>query len=433
MNEPPPHSWWQYVALLFLLFFSMFFSSGETAFISCNLLKIKYFSIKLKRARRVLKLLKDKNTFLISSLIGNSIVNIVIGTLITAITVQYCHSASSSLKAAIISTFLLLIFGEIIPKSISLSFPESIAMLYSLPESILIHLLYPVSIVFLKFSIFLLKIFKVDINEKNLLVSEEDLKLFLEHSSSSGLLTKDEEEIMRKILKYDDVLIKNVMTPRTKIVSLCVDSSIEDVLETSKKTSLSRFPIYKEDIDEIKGVLYIKDFLSSSEYLSFLDSQDKEEAGNIKIERFLKKPCFIFANMHLRRARQILKENGQNMGIVIDEYGGTLGLITLEDLNEEIFGDIVDEYDGEEQKKDLLLKSDEKELLVAGDVPLDVINESLSLSLHSKQAQSIAGLIMEKLQDLPKEGSFIEEDGMRFIVKKIKGNKIEKVLIEENK
>ncbi len=414
----------------------MFFSSGETAFISCNLLKLKYFSLKLNRAKKALSVLKDKNTFLITSLIGNSIVNIIVGVLITSITVHHSSSPSTSVKAAGLSTLLLLVFGEIVPKSISLSFPEKIAMYYSSLNLILMKILYPASYVFLKISTLFLKMFNINIDEKNLLVSEDDLRLFFEQGTTAGIISKDEKEVMSKILKYDDILVKHAMTPRIKIISLKAESKIESALELSQKTSLSRFPVYQGDIDEIIGILYIKDLFFSKKYTPYLKTEQQEVDEGVTIEGFLRKPCFIFANTHLRAARQMLKKHGQNMGIVIDEYGGTLGLITLEDLNEEIFGEIVDEHDAEtmqEKTEEMFLKRNNDGTFVLGSSSLNLINEKFNLALHSKDSQSIAGVIMERLGELPKEGSSIEEDGMLFVVTKMNGNKIEEVCIKEKK
>jgi len=431
LAEPPPDVW-QYLTIIFLLICSMFFSSGETAFLACNILKLKYLSKKSHRARRVLEIIKDKNKFLITNLIGNSIVNIIIGTLITSLTLRYSNKNVTSIAAGV-ATILVLIFGEILPKSIALVFPHPIALSYSLFTKFLMVLLKPISTIFLYFTSFVLYICGIKIETKNYLVSEDDLKTFFEYSTSSGLLTNDEKFIMDRILKYDDVFIKDVMIPRTKIVALNINSSIEDALQSSKKTSISRFPIYADNIDNIIGILYIKDFIFSEEYSEYIKIQNKKEksSSSPKIDSFLRAPCFIFANTHPSHARQILKKAEQNLAIIIDEYGGTLGLITIEDLNEKIFGNIIDEYDAKENASDSFYQKTEDGILLRGDALLSLINDEFDLKLNSKNHRSIAGLIMESSGDVPKENFFIEEDGNIFIVNKMNGTKIEYVLMKE--
>ena len=429
--EPPPDVW-QYLTIIFLLICSMFFSSGETAFISCNILKLKYLSKKSHRARRVLEIIKDKNKFLITSLIGNSIVNIMIGALITSITLKYSNKNVTSIAAGV-ATILVLIFGEILPKSVALVFPHSIALTYSALTKFLMLFLKPISTIFLYFTSFVLYICGIKIEAKNYLVSEEDLKSFFEDSTSSGLLTNDEKFIMDRILKYDDVFVKDVMIPRTKIVALDIKTTISDALKSSKSTSISRFPVYIDNIYNIIGILYIKDFIFSEEYAQYTKIQSKKEEAipHLKIDGFLRSPCFIFANTHPSHARQILKKAEQNLAIIIDEYGGTLGLITIENLNEKIFGNIIDEYDAKENANDSFYQKREDGILLKGDALLSLVNEEFNLKLHSKNHRSIAGLIMEAAGNVPQENFFIEEDGNIFIVNKMNGTKIEYVLMKE--
>ncbi|MGP1439007.1 MAG: hemolysin family protein [Treponema sp.] len=423
IGDPPPEAWYSLIALLF---FSMFFSSGETAYLACNVLKIKYFSKKSKKAKRVLEIIKEKNKFLITSLIGNSIVNILVGVVITSVTLQQFSSQNAIGIASFVATNLVLVFGEIIPKSVALVFPEKIAISYSFLESLLIKCFLPISSMFLYFTSIFMKLFKIKIGMKNYLITEDDLKTFFENSAGVGDLTTDEKQIMNKILKYDDIIVKNIMIPRRDIIAINIDSSIEDVINISKTSSLSRFPVYEENIDEIKGILYVKDFIFSKEYAAYISNTEKPD---LKIKDFLRAPCFIFANTELTKARKTLNINKQNMAIVIDEYGGTQGIITIEDLNEEIFGDIVDEYDRD--SKSLYLQNFKSGYLVEGNTPLSFLNEYFSINLTSQFNQTLAGLIMELCGKMPEKGFNIELEGFSFMVEKLDGNKIEKVLMKE--
>lgn len=427
LDHPPPEAWY-YISLVFLLFCSMFFSSGETAFISCNLLRIKYLSKKSIKAKRVLKIISEKHKFLITSLIGNSIVNILVGVVLTSLTLHF-SSKNAVTIATLIATTLVLIFGEIVPKSIALVFPEAIAIHYSKLTHLIIKIFLPISSIFIYLTSFIVQIFKIKVGMKGSLISEDDLKTFFEHSAGEGRLSKDEKEIMDKILKYDDLVVKNIMVPRPQIIALNINASIEEALKVSKSSSLSRFPIYEHDIDDIKGVLYIKDFLFSKEYIKTLDDYNNKK--EIKLKDFLREPCFIFSNTQLTNARNIMEEKEQNIAIVIDEYGGTQGLITIEDLNEEIFGEIVDEYDRPLMSTPLFYKKCKEGFIIEGSVPLSLLNEQFNFNLSSNFNMSLAGFIMEVCGKVPEVGFSIDLEGFTFVVKKLNGNRIEKVLMKE--
>ncbi len=426
IGEPPPQFWY-YFSLVALLLFSMFFSSGETAYLASNILKIKYLAKKNRKAIRVLEIIKEKNKFLITSLIGNSIVNILIGVVITSLTLQI-SSANAIGIASFIATTLVLIFGEILPKSVALVFPEKIALDYSFLENLLIKCFLPISSIFLYITSIFMKLFKINVGFKNYLITEDDLKTFFETSENVADLTPDEKQIMKQILKYDDAKVKNIMVPRTDIVAINITSTVEEVIKISKESSLSRFPIYKENIDDIKGVLYIKDFIFSKEYDEYISNSEKS-SGTLNIENFLRKPCFIFANTELTRVRKTLNKDGQNLAIVIDEYGGTLGIVTIEDLNEEIFGDIVDEYD--DGKKSIYLQKSNDGYIIEGNTPLILLNEYFNINLISQFNQTLAGFIMEACEKMPEKGFSVEAEGMIFIVETLDGNRIEKVLMKE--
>lgn len=426
IGEPPPELWY-YISLVALLLFSMFFSSGETAYLACSILKIKYLAKKNKKAEKALEIIKEKNKFLITSLIGNSVVNILVGVVITSITLKFSNANAIGI-ASFIATSLVLIFGEIIPKSVALVFPEKIALNYSSLENLLIKCFLPFSSIFLYTTSIFMKLFKVKIDLKTYLVTEDDLKTFFESSEDTTDLTSDEKKIMNQILKYDDTKVKNIMIPRTNIVAINIESSIEEVIKISKESSLSRFPVYKENMDDIKGVLYIKDFIFSKEYDEYI-SNPKKSFDTLKIDEFLRKPCFVFSNTELTKVRKTLRKDGQNLAIVIDEYGGTLGIVTIEDLNEEIFGDIVDEYD--DATGSIYLQKCENGYLIEGNAPLIFLNEYFNINLTSQFNQTLAGFIMEVCGKMPEKGFELKMEGMIFIVKTLDGNRIEKVLMRE--
>ncbi|UTY29769.1 hemolysin family protein [Treponema putidum] len=432
MNEPPPQ--WLYILLLItLLFLSMIFSSGETAFLSVNKLKIKYLREKKnKKAARVEKILKDKQKFLTTSLIGNSLVNILISVILTALLVKLVGAKGLSI-AVTAATIAILIFGEILPKSIALVFSEPLALKFSGFILFLIKLLAPIEWLFLGFTKFFLKFLGVKNFQSNEALTDEDLKDFFDVSQEHGDLRSEEKAVLEKILSYGDITVKNIMTPRPDIIGLTSDVNPKEIIELSHSSRFSRFPVYKEDIDEIIGIFYIKDFLFSEAAAKDFLQESKEK---FDIKKYLRKPVLVFENTELSKLQEIFRKEKQNMVVVIDEYGGTLGIATLEDLNEEIFGNIADEYDTDEaaaEEPNLDNINDETSQnmrqTILGSMRLSDLNEDLGTSLSSDYYDTIGGLIMEKCGEVPQIGSTIKIENYNFTVIKTEGNRISELQV----
>ncbi|UTC62555.1 HlyC/CorC family transporter [Treponema sp. OMZ 787] len=427
MNEPPPQ--WLYIILLvILLFLSMMFSSGETAFLSVNKLKIKYLREKKnKKAARVEKILKDKQKFLTTSLIGNSLVNILISVILTALMVELAGAKGLSI-AVTAATIAILIFGEILPKSVALVFSEPIALKFSGFILFLIKILAPLEWLFSGFTKFFLKFLGVKNLQSNEALTDADLKDFFDVRQEHGDLRSEEKAVLEKILSYGDITVKNIMTPRPDIIGLTADVNPKEIIELSHSSRFSRFPVYEEDIDEIIGIFYIKDFLFSEAAAKDFLQESKEK---FDIKKYLRKPVLVFENTELSKLQEIFRKEKQNMVVVIDEYGGTLGIATLEDLNEEIFGNIADEYDtddaaAEEPNLDNINDESTQNLsqTILGSMRLSDLNEDLSTSFSSEYYDTIGGLIMEKCGEVPQIGSTIKIENYNFTVIKTEGNRI---------
>ena len=433
MNEPPPQ--WSYILLLIiLLFLSMMFSSGETAFLSVNKLKIKYLREKKnKKAARVEKILKDKQKFLTTSLIGNSLVNILISVLLTALMVELVGAKGLSI-AVTAATIAILIFGEILPKSIALVFSEPIALKFSGFILFLIKVLAPLEWLFSGFTKFFLKFLGVKNLQSNEALTDADLKDFFDVSQEHGDLRSEEKAVLEKILSYGDITVKNIMTPRPDIIGLTADVNPEEIIELSHSSRFSRFPVYEEDIDEIIGIFYIKDFLFSEAAAKDFLQESKEK---FDIKKYLRKPVLVFENTELSKLQEIFRKEKQNMVVVIDEYGGTLGIATLEDLNEEIFGNIADEYDtddaaAEDPNLDNINDEATQNLsqTILGSMRLSDLNENLGTSFSSEYYDTIGGLIMEKCGEVPQIGSTIKIENYNFTVMKTEGNRISELQVD---
>lgn len=333
----PPHTILLLISLLALFLLSMFFSSAETAFLSLNKLKLRFLRERNNRAAaRAEKILQNKQKFLSTILIGNSIVNIAISVVLTAAALRIFGDSGLGIAVAA-GTVLLLIFGEILPKSIALVYPDALSLAFARFILLLMAILSPVVALFSALTSVLLRLCGIREAQNTATVTEADLREFFQAREESGFIGSDERTLLTNILRYGDFSVRSVMTPRRDIAAIHISASAEEIIELSKKSRFSRFPVYSTNIDEIQGFFYIKDFLFSPEYL--------DGSASFQVSAYLRKPLFVFETTKLAQVEKKFHAEQQTMAIVLDEYGGTAGLITVEDVSEEIFGSILDEYD----------------------------------------------------------------------------------------
>ena len=333
----PPHIILLLVSLLALFLLSMFFSSAETAFLSLNKLKLRFLRERNNRAAaRAEKILQNKQKFLSTILIGNSIVNIAISVVLTAAALRIFGDSGLGIAVAA-GTVLLLIFGEILPKSIALVYPDALSLAFARFILLLMALLSPAVTLFSAVTGVLLRLCGIREAQNTATVTEADLREFFQAREESGFIGSDERTVLTNILRYGDFSVRSVMTPRRDIAAIHISASASEIIELSKKSRFSRFPVYSTNIDAIQGFFYIKDFLFSPEYL--------DGSAAFQVSAYLRKPLFVFETTKLAQVEKKFHTEQQTMAIVLDEYGGTAGLITVEDVSEEIFGSILDEYD----------------------------------------------------------------------------------------
>ena len=333
----PPHIILLLISLLALFLMSMFFSSAETAFLSLNKLKLRFLRERNNRAAaRAEKILQHKQKFLSTILIGNSIVNIAISVVLTAAALRIFGDSGLGIAVAA-GTVLLLIFGEILPKSIALVYPDAMSLAFARFILLLMAILSPVVALFSAITGVLLRLCGIREAQNTAAVTEADLREFFQAREEGGFIGSDERALLTNILRYGDFSVRSVMTPRRDITAIHIGASAEEIIELSKKSRFSRFPVYSTNIDAIQGFFYIKDFLFSPEYLN--------GSAAFQVSAYLRKPLFVFETTKLAQAEKKFYTEQQTMAIVLDEYGGTAGLITVEDVSEEIFGSILDEYD----------------------------------------------------------------------------------------
>ena len=333
----PPHTLLLLVSLLALFLLSMFFSSAETAFLSLNKLKLRFLRERNNRAAaRAEKILQNKQKFLSTILIGNSIVNIAISVVLTAAALRIFGDSGLGIAVAA-GTVLLLIFGEILPKSIALVYPDALSLAFAHFILLLMAILSPIVTLFSAVTGVLLRLCGIREAQNTAAVTEADLREFFQAREEGGFIGSDERTVLTNILRYGDFSVRSVMTPRRDIAAIHIGAAAAEIIELSKKSRFSRFPVYSTNIDDIQGFFYIKDFLFSPEYL--------DESDTFQVSTYLRKPLFVFETTKLAQVEKKFHTEQQTMAIVLDEYGGTAGLITVEDVSEEIFGNIFDEYD----------------------------------------------------------------------------------------
>ncbi|MGI5172970.1 HlyC/CorC family transporter [Treponema sp. OMZ 840] len=409
------------IGTLVFIFFSMMFSAAETAFFSLNKLRLRFLRDKKHRgALKAGKLLDNKNGLLNTVLIGNNIVNIGLSVMLTSFAMYVFGPEKRSLSVGLSSltaTVLLLIFGEIIPKTVAARYPERIAFKLASPVRFFSYLFNPLVRFFTAVSAVLIKFFGIKINDSSVSFTEEEIKTFIEVGGEEGLINAAGEKMMHRVFTFTDLEAQDIMVPRTEIVSICHTASYTDILELSQKSHLSRFPVIGKDIDDIVGVLYVKDVL--------LYSGDKKA---FSVKKIMRPPLFILETKSMTSIQQTLYEKNQTIAVVLDEYSGTAGILTKEDIAEEIFGTINDEYYTPDSEKNVSVT--EKEMLISGKTRLIDLSERMGIKLYSDFNETIAGFIMEKLDAVPAVGDSIVFEGRRFTVNAMSGMRVRRVHIK---
>lgn len=390
---------------------------SESAFLSVNKLRIRFLRRKkVKKAIRVGKLLDKQDELINTILIGNNIVNISISSILTKISLELFGSAGVA-AATFVVTLLLLIFGEITPKTLGSKFPEKIAFGLSGFLTFWKIVLHPLVFIFTKISN-LAKILTGAKNTKNQKsFTEEEIKTFIEVGEEEGTVEKDEKEMLHKVFKFTDLEAKDIMQPRTKMITVDINAKYNDIIELSQKTHLSHFPVINSNIDDICGILHLKDVIP------FFNNQE-----NFSVRNVMKKPLFIPETKKMSSIQEAIRESNQSIAIVLDEYSGTAGLLTIDDISSEIFGTLSDEYDFIQA-----IEIEEKSatsFTLKGNARLVDINEKLKTSLNSEVNETINGWICEQLDALPEIGNKISFSGWTFTVAEVSKNMATKICVE---
>ena len=412
----PPSVAVKFVILLILLMLSALFSSAETSLTTVSKLRVRSLAEDgNKRARVLLKLVENPANMLSAILIGNNVVNLSASSLTTSVVLELSGSQGAAIATGIL-TLLILIFGEITPKRLATLHNEKMALMYAPLFMTFTRLLTPVIFIVNKLSFGVMFILRIDPNEKAAPITESELRTVVDVSHEEGVLENEEHQMITNVVDFGDSLAKDIMVPRIDMVFANSEMSYDELMAVFRQDLYSRMPVYSETRDNIIGVINLKDIF-------FYEGK----AEDFKIQDFLREPFFTYEFKKTSELMSEMRRNNTAMAIVLDEYGATAGLITLEDLLEEIVGEIRDEYDADEVDSIRAISPDE--YIAEGAAKLDDINDAFGLKLESDDYDSIAGHIINRLEHLPHMGESIQEENVVFTVKSISKNRIDTVHI----
>lgn len=407
-----------YIFLIVLVALSAFFSGSETALTSVNKIRLKSLAESgNEKAARTLRVAENYERMISTVLIGNNIVNIASASLATVIFTVLLGADKGAAVSTIVMTIVVLIFGEVLPKNYAKNNADSLAMLVSGPISFLMTIFKPFSAALSALSGLMARLTGGEDDKPS--VTEEELKYIVESIEEEGVLEENESDLVQSALEFDEIEVQEIVTPRVDMVTLDVEDSWEDILELAKNSKVSRIPVYEGSIDNIIGLVHVRDIL-----------EDEITSTEHDIHALLTQCLFVHKTMNLSGLLEKLRKEKMPMAIVTDDYGGTMGLVTIEDIVEELVGEIWDEYDEFEEE---LVKKDEHTYEVTGDYNIYDLMDELDGDNRSFESDynTVSGWILEQLEHIPTVGEqMVYEDRMRVTVTEMDDQRITKVTIE---
>lgn len=405
---------------------SAFFSGSEVALFSLDRKKIKNTFSSFPLIQEYLgDLLDHPRRLLVSILIGNTFVNVTASIIAVSLALEfadsfgYSHNIMLTVQIVLL-TFLILLFGEITPKTLASKDPISFSKIIAIPMHWVNVIIFPISETITEAIKFLAS--KIQIDKKKLAIKHDEIRELATLGFERGTIEDEEHELIHSIVGFKTLSVSEIMTPRVDMVAVSVDADFSELVNEITKTGRSRIPLYKDDLDDIIGIIYAKDLLP---YF-----KNVELRKNLSLAKIARKPIFVPKTKMIDALMQEFQEKKMHIAIVVDEYGGTAGLVSLEDIIEEIIGEIRDEYDKEENA---VTKIDENKYLVLGRVSIDELKEILDININSEDVgyDTIAGLLLNFAGQIPKEGYSLEYENHRFTVKEVLNKRIKKVQIEK--
>jgi len=414
------------IALFCLLVFSALFSGSEVALFSLNIKKIKgEFENHPLLLNYINTLLDKPRRLLVTVLLGNTVVNVAASIIAVALALELAAKTSTPFEVAlllqiILLTILILLFGELIPKVFASKNPVKFTKVIVIPIYWISVILYPVAEILTE----LIKAAsnKIKFDRTKDVMTEDELTKLAELGQEKGAIEEEEQEIITSIMEFRSVLVSEIMTPRVDIVAVSKNAGIESIINTITESGHSRLPLYNEDLDEILGIIYAKDLLP---YL-----KDKRKREVISVKDLARKPMYAPETKRIKDMLHEFQEKKMHIAIVVDEYGGTSGLVTLEDVIEEVVGEIWDEFDREEESINKIAKD---KFLVPGKTSISEFNETIGFELlpETDDYDTIGGLVLSNAASIPDEGYSFKIEEYSITVKKVVNRRINKILVEK--
>ncbi len=406
----------QLVSILVLVFLSAFFSSSETALTTVNKIRMKNLAENGdKRAAKVLKVTSDSGKMLSAILIGNNIVNIGASSIATILAIDIFGDIGSGIATGAL-TIIVLIFGEVSPKTMATIKADSFALTIAGIIDILMFVLTPVIFIINKLASGVLFLLRINPNEADTAMTEDEIRTIVDESQESGAIENEEREMIHNVFDFGDSLAKEVMIPRIDMTFVQADATFEELIDIYRENKYTRLPVYEESTDHVIGIINMKDVI-------LIDSDEEFSIHNI-----IREPFFTYEHKNTADLFVEMRKSSIPLAIVLDEYGVTAGMITLEDLLEEIVGEIRDEYDSDEE--DAIVKLSEYEYMILGSTNLDDVNDELEVEFESDDYDTIGGYCLQLLDHLPEENeTLFTEDGTVIKIVEVDKNRIERVYI----
>lgn len=406
----------QLIAIIILLCLSAFFSSSETALTTVNQIRMRTLADNGdKRAARVLHVTGNPGKMLSAILIGNNIVNLSASSISTSLAIHLFGNTGAGIATGIL-TFLILIFGEVTPKTMATIKADSMSLTAAAPIGFLMKILTPVIFIINKLSLGLMFLLHVNIKDAQKKMTEEELRTIVDVSQENGVIEHEERDMIHNLFDFGDAEAKEIMVPRIDMTFVQADATYQEVLDIFRQDMFTRLPVYEDSTDNVIGIINMKDFLLQNDTPEF------------SVRTLLREPYFTYEHKNTADLFLEMRKSSISLAIVLDEYGVTAGLITLEDLLEEIVGEIRDEYDADEE--DDITRISDREFYVLGSANLNDVSEALSLHFTSDDYDTIGGYCLGLLDHLPEKNEIILTDNNILIrIDRMEKNRIERIYI----
>ncbi len=395
-------------------------SAAESSFISVNKIRIRSLMDKGdKRAVAVQKILDNHDRLFSAVILSGNLFTVLATSMGTAMMIRLLGPEMGIVAATVLLTFLTVVFGELTPKTFAVTHSERLSLFLARPVALYIRLISPLIWVFHQASTIILKSLGVKDRPSSPYVTEEEIKAMINIGEEEGEIEEEEKEMLHRVFEFGDTEVSEAMVPRTEMVTISADESVVDAMKLVAEKGYSRYPVIKDNIDDIKGILYIKDLLIT---------MSQTEIDTLSVSNFMRDPFYVPENKMVSELLDDMRKSKVHIALVMDEYGGTAGLVTLEDIMEEIVGALQDEFESLEAEKQVEI-IDDKTAVVSGTTPLDELEPVVGQNIESDDFNTVGGYVFGLFGRLPKVGEQAMTKGYRFMVMEMEEKKVAKVKI----